>query len=224
VSGSLLLVRHAVTDWNREGRFQGHLNPPLSDAGREQAHLLAERLAADATLRPARVVTSSLARARQTAELVAAACGAALSADERLMEIGQGEWEGRTHTELEAADAERYSAWLRLAGTRRPPGAEPLGVVRRRLRGAMATLLDDERWPACIVSHGGALRLLAGWLLGLDAARAWALDLDNTGLSACAPLDGGRRRWRVERWNDTAHLLGRAPTHIDEAEGRPLAL
>lgn len=221
-SSRLLLVRHAVTDWNRDGRFQGHLDPPLSDAGREQARLLADRLAVDARLRPTRVVASSLQRARQTAEIIAAACDAQLGVDPRLMEIGQGAWEGRTHAELAITDGRRYAAWQRMSGARQPPGAEALDAVRTRMAEAMKELLADAEWPACIVSHGGALRLLAGRLLRLRAPRAWAVDLDNASLSVCVRV--ARGAWRVERWNDTGHLLGHAPTHVDEAEGRPLAL
>jgi hypothetical protein len=57
----------------------------------------------------------------------------------------------------------------------------------------------------------------------LAAARAWGLDLDNASLSVCS-ASGPTGRWRLERWNDTLHLLGRVATHVDEVEGRPLAL
>jgi glucosyl-3-phosphoglycerate phosphatase len=222
VSGRrLLLLRHGVTDWNREGRFQGQLDPPLSADGLDEARRLAERIAADEGLRPAHVVTSSLSRASQTAELVASTCGATLGADARLVEVGQGAWEGRTHSELAKVDAARYAAW-RDGGGRQPPGGESLDAVRDRVAAALDDLLGGEAWPLAIVSHGGTLRLFAGRLLELDAERAWALDLDNASLSALTQASDGA--WRVDRWNDTLHLLGHQPTHVDEAEGRPLAL
>lgn len=217
----LLLLRHGVTDWNREGRFQGQLDPPLSADGLDEGRRLAERLAADSGLRSAHVITSSLSRASQTAELVAAACGATVVSDPRLVEVGQGAWEGRTHDELAVTDAARYAAW-RDGGGRQPPGGEPLDSVRRRVAAAMGDLLAGDAWPLAIVSHGGTLRLLAGRLLELDAARAWALDLDNASLSALTQASDAA--WRVERWNDTLHLLGHQPTHVDESEGHPLAL
>ena len=70
----LLLVRHGVTTWNREGRFQGHLDPPLDPIGVEQARLLGARLAAEEH-GPLRIVTSPLTRASATAELLADAFG-----------------------------------------------------------------------------------------------------------------------------------------------------
>ena len=74
-----------------------------------------------------------------------------------------------------------------------------------------------------LVSHGGILRYLARELLDLDAERGEALDIDNASVSSAVRAENGA--WRLERWNDTLHLLGRERTHVDEAaEGRPLAL
>jgi broad specificity phosphatase PhoE len=217
----LLLVRHGVTDWNREGRFQGHKDPPLSDQGRNEARLLAERLSADPSLGPRRIVTSSLGRARQTAEVVARALGAPIADDPRLIELGQGAWEGRTHADLAEHDAERYAAWRRSRGEGEPPDGEPLADARARVADALADLLRADPWPACVVSHGGTLRLAAAQLLRLEGRRPWALDLDNASLSVLVEAGAA---WRIERWNDTRHILGRMPTHVDEAEGEPLAL
>ncbi len=222
MSRLLLLVRHGITDWNRQGRFQGHADPPLDAQGRRQAALLAARLARD-PLRPTRIVSSSLARARQTAEILARGLtGGRLSTDPRLMEIGQGDWEGRTHAELERDDAERYAAWRSRADGHQPPGAEPLQAVRERALACLAELEPGlDGGPICLVSHGGTLRLLARELLGLQLRQAWGLDLDNASLSVLERLQEG---WGLRTWNDMAHLLRRQPLHIDEREGEPLAL
>jgi broad specificity phosphatase PhoE len=218
----LVLVRHGVTDWNREGRFQGHLDPPLSDAGRHEAALAARRIAADPVLRPARVISSSLARALETASVIAEAAGVAVEPDPRLIEIGQGEWEGRTHTELEATDPDRYRAWRDASGIRQPPGGESIEAAAERMAAAVSELADGAGWPVCLVSHGGTLRILAHALLGLGGSdRFRALDVDNASISV---LGWNGATWRLERWNDTRHLLGIERTHVDEAEGRPLAL
>lgn len=218
----LLLVRHGVTDWNREGRFQGHLDPPLADDGLMEAELLAARLAGDEVLRPVRIISSTLARAHQTAEAIGRGVGVRVEADARLIEIGQGEWEGRTHDELAATDADRYDAWLHDDGIRQPPGGESIDAAAERVRALLHGLAeDDARWPICLISHGGTLRILARVLLRASATGSWSLDVDNASLSVCSSMGDG---WRLDRWNDSLHLLGSTPTHVDEMEGRPLAL
>ncbi len=217
----LILVRHGVTDWNREGRFQGHLDPPLSDAGRHEALLAGDRIATDPEMRPARIVSSSLRRALETADGIGAATGVEVEADPRLIEIGQGEWEGRTHAELEAEDADRYLAWRSASGIRQPPGGEPIEAATRRVADLLTTIDAAEGWPVCLVSHGGTLRILAHLVLDLNGGSTRALDVDNASISVATRVENG---WRLDRWNDTLHLLGQEPTHVDESEGRPLAL
>ena len=222
MSQRLVIVRHGVTDWNREGRWQGRLDPPLSDIGRREASLVAERTAAEPDLRPARILTSTLARAAETADVIGAAVGVEVEPEPRLMEIGAGEWEGRTHAELEVIDGERYLAWRTTPGYG-PPGGEPLTEAAERIRTLLAEVQRSATWPVMLVSHGGILRYLARELLVLSAERAEGLDIDNASVSSAVRQDHGM--WRLERWNDTLHLLGRERTHVDEgAEGRPLAL
>ena len=222
----LLLVRHGVTDWNREGRFQGYQDPQLSTDGLSEARLLAQRLAGTPDERPARIVTSPLLRAAQTAAAIAAAMPGhpvAVEADTRLIELGQGEWEGRTHAELEVNDAQRYAAWRHSSPRRPPPGGESLEDASERVGSALAEFLEGDvgAWPTCLVAHGGSLRIAARRLLGLDLETAWHVELDNASLSV---LDWDADGWRLVCWNDVTHLLGRMAVHVDEEDGEPLAL
>jgi phosphoserine phosphatase len=220
----LVVVRHGVTDWNREGRWQGRLDPPLSTEGLREARLVAARLAADDDLRPARIVSSTLTRAQQTAEAIGHEIGLPVEPDPRLMEIGAGEWEGHTHDELQRIDGERYRAWRTAETEVRPPGGEPLEDAIGRIRELVDELsASPEPWPMALVSHGGILRILANVLFELPGAWMWSLDVDNASVSA-ASRDRTDGAWRLERWNDTRHLLGVENTHVDEADGRPLAL
>jgi probable phosphoglycerate mutase len=216
----LLLVRHGVTAWNREDRFQGHLDPDLDTDGRTEAGLLAARLArGEPDRRPARLVSSSLVRARETAEIIGAALGVEVEADRRLIEVGQGEWEGRSHAELERDEPARYAAW-RARGEAQPPGAEDLSAVATRVLEGLASAMASGESTVCLVTHGGVLRVLATSLLALGV-RGFDLDADNASLSILRREDGA---WSLERWNDVHHLLGSIPTHVNERDGRPLAL
>ena len=157
----------------------------------------------------------------QTAAPIAEAAGVEVEPDSRLWEIGQGDWEGRTHAELEADDADRYREWRDATDIRQPPGGEPIEEATRRVTGLLEELETSTRWPVCLVSHGGTLRILAHALLDLENGVWLALDVDNASIAVAVEFDGG---WRLERWNDALHLLGAEPTHVHEEEGRPLAL
>jgi broad specificity phosphatase PhoE len=93
----LLLARHGETDWNREGRWQGHADVALNDRGRDQARELAERLADE----PLDVIyASDLKRAHETALIVAERKRMNVVVDAGLREIDVGRWSGLTPDEI----------------------------------------------------------------------------------------------------------------------------
>ena len=104
----LFLARHGETDWNREGRFQGHADPPLNGTGRAQAAQLAAGLA-DVEL--SAVYSSPLRRALETARVVAAAHELEAVALDALREVDVGSWQGLTR-----ADAKAWADDLRKLG------------------------------------------------------------------------------------------------------------
>ena len=160
-------MRHGETSWNVEGRYQGHSDVPLSSAGREQARSLRLRLEAMTEGRhlfdPRRtaVLSSDLARARETCELAFGAPGRAIQLDTRLREIGFGVFEGLTRDEIDARHPEQLAAWQ----TGDLDFAVALGESRRdtRARARAAILAQLARAPhehVVVVTHGGVLRQL----------------------------------------------------------------
>jgi len=99
----LLLIRHAQSEWNAAGRWQGHADPPLSAAGRAQARALVEALACESE-RPTRIASSDLQRAREMAELLGLRLGLPVSVDRRYRELDVGEWSGLRRTDIERRD------------------------------------------------------------------------------------------------------------------------
>lgn len=167
----LVLVRHGETDWNAEGRYQGQSNVPLNANGLAQAEALAQSLRGE---RFDAIYTSDLARAAQTAEVLAAMTGAPIHRDPRLREIDQGEWEGLLLAEIEARYAEAFQRRRHDPLSTHPPGGETVGQVRRRVLEAIREICRIH--PAgnvAIVSHGLAIALVKVYLAHLPIESVW---------------------------------------------------
>src|SRR5258708_39840760 len=113
-----VLVRHGEASGNREMRYLGATDAPLTERGQAQARQLASALA---LYRPAALYTSPLLRARQTAEAVAAVLGLAVVAAPRPREGDLGAWEDQTRAGGAAAAPPRRAAWEG-GDTLAPPG------------------------------------------------------------------------------------------------------
>ncbi len=153
----VFLTRHGETDWNLEGRWQGHTDIPLNERGRAQALGVAEALR-DAGL--AGVVSSDLSRARETAQIVSGSLGITIAyLDPDLRERTFGVFEGLTRVECERLHAEAWRAWVE---EQRPaPGVERPEAVATRVLAAIdraANRVARDGAPVLLVTHGGALR------------------------------------------------------------------
>jgi len=164
VTRTLVLVRHGRTEWNHSRRVQGQTDVDLDDEGLAQAARVAVELA---KLAPTLLWSSDLRRARQTAAAVSEATALDVVHDERLREFGLGEREGLTHDEYAAADAEEFERFRR-GYYDSAPGAEQTVDVRARMVAALRELLDatEPGGTAIAVSHGAAIRVATGALLG----------------------------------------------------------
>jgi broad specificity phosphatase PhoE len=125
-SRSFLCVRHGVTDWNRQGRFQGRTDIPLSDEGVSQAHAAAERLR---NVPFDHVVASPLVRALKTAEIIAAARRSPLDVDDGIVECDFGSLEGTSIAETMKAHGLRTVEDL---VSILPPDGEPWPSISAR--------------------------------------------------------------------------------------------
>jgi broad specificity phosphatase PhoE len=172
----ILMLRHAATDWNEQGRVQGRTDRPLSEAGRASLAgrgLPEEWIGADCLCSP-------LLRARQTAECL----GLAPRIDARLVEMHWGDWEG-----CRIADLRREGGAAMAANEARgldfcPPGGESPRDVQARLMPLLAELTR----PTIIVTHKGVLR----------AAYALASGWDMTGRPLVRLLDGCAHEYLLE--------------------------
>lgn len=179
----LFLVRHGQVSSNRELRYVGWRDEPLTELGRDQARALAALMA---PLPIGEIRSSPLSRARDTAAAIAAATQRPVLVEERLREQSYGDWEGMSRDEVRARsneDRELLASWERSA-TVAPPGGESLQSVERR-----ALELVDELCAAAngIGRRGDAMPwiVLVSHVGPIKALLAASLDL---------PLDRGGRR------------------------------
>jgi glucosyl-3-phosphoglycerate phosphatase len=184
---TILITRHGETDWNAAGRWQGHSDTPLNERGREQARALAESLdGVDA------VYASDLARARETAEILAERLGLDVHVDPRLRERGFGAWEGLTAGEIEERFADQHARWRAGEGFG-AEDAEPFESLRERMREFLAeVVLRHPSGTVLVVTHGGSARVVYALASGLDYVRDHRLipAIVNCGIARYAVRDG----------------------------------
>jgi broad specificity phosphatase PhoE len=199
------LVRHGLTEWNREQRFQGHIDVPLSTEGRQQAQAVAERLAG---LPVCHCLASDLSRAFDTARTIALHLDLEIEPDPDLREANKGAlegkfWDARTgRLGDESGFHDDYDLHAR------PPGGESLIDVRertdrffRRLRERDSTFPDGD---LLIVAHGGSMRLLLAGMLDLPVEASRVFRFDNCSLTTVHFREGVPPL--LVAYNDCRHL------------------
>jgi broad specificity phosphatase PhoE len=160
-SRAFLCLRHGETDWNREGRFQGHTDNPLCDEGIAQAFGAARRLQQH---RVDQIVTSPLIRAVKTAEIVAAASAAPITIDPGLIELDFGYLEGQVITETMKA---HHLKTVQDLVTILPPESEPWpSLAKRGLRCVAGWLNAHPQASILFVSHDGVMQAMCEALSG----------------------------------------------------------
>ena len=190
----ILLVRHGETAANRARLALGRADPPLTDLGRTQAAALAAGLAESGA---ARVLSSPLVRAQQTAGAIAAALGVPVEEDARLVEMDYGDWDGRSFSELPPEDLARW----RLDASFAPPGGESLLAVGTRVASFCEEVVAGA--PVVAVSHVSPIKAAALWAMGADPLLAWRMHLDVASITRVGAPDG---RACLLGFNETAHL------------------
>jgi probable phosphoglycerate mutase len=202
-----LLLRHGETPLTGERRFSGSGggDPALSELGRAQAELAARELAAsDADVEA--VVSSPLARCRQTAEQAAALLGLDVAVEPALRETDFGMWDGLTFAEARQRDPDALTAWLGDPAVA-PPGGESFDQVTTRVAAARDTLLAAHRGrTVLLVSHVTPIKTLVRLALGAPPEALFRLYLAPAALSAIAYYGDGNASVRYV--NATGHLRG----------------
>jgi broad specificity phosphatase PhoE len=199
--GKLFIVRHGETEWNEEGRIQGHSNVCLSEVGRQQSRLLGRRLA---NIPIDVAYTSDLSRATETAHIILGKRDVVLHTTEQLREYHKGIFEGLTSAEIKDQYPELYDAFLVRDLEFAPPGGENTRQVSVRLASFISDITTrGQNETVLIVGHGGSLRAAIGLLLALPLEANWRLALANCSISV---IDIYPDNAVLDLYNDTSHL------------------
>ena len=212
--GLFYLVRHGETEWNAENRLCGQSDVPLSEAGRQQAKKLAERLK---SIPFEGLYSSPLRRALETANLISQVIGLEPIVDERLIELGYGEWEGKTLAEVEKNDPKTFRAWDADPGEVAPPGGESGLEAQQRVVPFLDFLAARHRQRhVAVVFHKTVCRLAVCHILGMSASEyRRRLVMGDCALNIIQPQDNG---WQLVTFNDTSHLSGYHPARASGRE------
>lgn len=198
---NIYVIRHGETEWNKEEVFRGRKDIPLNDNGRRQA----EHAGAYFTGRSInRIVSSPLARARQTAEAIGKATDRMVETMEEFTDINFGIWEGLSLKEVGEKYPQELTIWRQSPQTLSVDGAESLVRVKERISEGLRGLYSEETGSTIvIVTHRVICKLIVLHLLEIGNEHFWDMKYDPASVTL---LEKGTGRAVLIFSNDTCHL------------------
>lgn len=205
----LLLVRHGETQWNRQTRFQGNIDVPLNDNGREQARKAAQFLQ-NVPLDFA--FSSPMLRPKETAEIILQyQPHVQLELEDGLREIGHGLWEGKLEAEIEQTYPGELHRWRTVPAQVQMPEGENLRQVWERAVEAWQSILEsvgNQTKTGLVVAHDATNKVLLCHILGLTADHFWNFRQGNGAVSVIDYPQGITGLPVLQAMNITTHLGG----------------
>ena len=177
----LYLIRHGETDYNNSLRFQGQTDIPLNQKGIEQAEKAADFFR---NIPLQAIYTSTLIRAKTTAEIIAGVKGMVVQETDALREMSFGIWENMNSKDIQKKYAKEWKDFFASPARTTIPQGESMLDVQKRAYPTVQEILD--RYPegdVAFVAHGGIIRVLMCTMLGLDLNRAWHLHVGNASIT-----------------------------------------
>ncbi|MFD5946756.1 bifunctional RNase H/acid phosphatase [Streptomyces collinus] len=202
---TFVLLRHGETPLTPQKRFSGSggTDPSLSDTGREQAERAAAMLARRGTIQA--VVSSPLARTRETAGIVAARLGLDVGIDDGLRETDFGAWEGLTFAEVRERHPDDLNAWLASPDAEPTGGGESFAATATRLAATRDRLVAAHAGrTVLLVTHVTPIKTLVRLALGAPPESLFRMELSAASLSVVAYYADGNASVRL--LNDTSYL------------------
>lgn len=198
----LVMVRHGHVEGISPERFRGRQDVALSERGMREALAVADNVAS--RWKPAVVYTSPLQRCVRTGVAIAGACKARLDVLQDLNDLDYGDWQWRTHQEVEGRWPELFELWHSAPHRMRFPRGESLQHVGARVADALRFLLERHSGETVVlVGHDSSNRVMLLELLELPLSAYWRIDQDPCGVSEILV---NTKHAKVLFLNETQHL------------------
>jgi probable phosphoglycerate mutase len=167
---NLFLVRAGRTSFSAERRFVGRLDPGLDEEGIAQARAAASILADEGVVA---VFTSPLRRARETADIIAGACGVEVDERDDLIDVDAGTWTGLTREEAAAAASGEFDLFFRFPASATMPRGERMWAALERVSEVLEAIGRPGAGSVVAVTHELPIRLVLQRLRRLDGTALW---------------------------------------------------
>lgn len=194
------LVRHAQSEYNEKGVFQGRLDSDLTPLGFVQARLCAQEFIG----KNIQVIYSSpQRRAYKTAIAIGDVVGLPVKVDERIKEMSFGIFEGKHFWTIMEENRDMFKNWLKNPLKHPLPTQEDMEEFKDRVKDFLEDIKRCQYENILVVAHGGSLHALICLATGLGLENNWNIHMDNTGISL---LEYENSTFHLRYLNKTCHL------------------
>ncbi len=204
----IILVRHGETDWNKQGRFQGQIDIPLNQNGKDQAQAASEFLK---NVSIQKAFSSSLSRPIETAQIILKEHPEIkISLKDKLKEIGHGKWEGKLESEIESDWPDLLQEWKSFPEKVQMPEGENIKQVSIRSITGWKEICNDleNDETALVVAHDAVNKTILCHLLGLMPSNIWMIKQGNGGITVIDLSGREDQPDQITCLNITSHLGG----------------
>ncbi len=179
----LYLVRHGESSGNKENRFRGRTDFPLTDNGRKQAEEVANYLLSK-DVKIEKIFSSPLVRALETAQIIGKTLKVNVEIDESFNNIKLGPWEGKKKDYIKENYPKEWDIWVNNPELLKLEGMETIDDIRKRTVERVSELIDlYEDKDICVVTHRAVIKPLIAGLIDIKSPYFWRIHIDNASLS-----------------------------------------
>jgi probable phosphoglycerate mutase len=201
MGNTFYIVRHGQTNWNLEGKTQGHGDSSLTELGRMQAKNLSEKMS---KFNIDLIYSSDLGRAVETAQIIGKKLNLDVIKTPLLREMGFGVWEGLVHEKIKENYLDIFTTWRNEPHLAKIPNGETLQIIKDRLDEFFKEINETyDNKHILLVSHSITVKVMLLSFLNSGLENIYRISQDNTALNIVQYRDYGPV---ILKMNDTSHI------------------